>query len=102
MYERKTVTMDIMHKTILEYEIQFWKIANVLLLLSIDISPIHDIFQYSDFLIHNFHRILGHQMIAPRDEGYQYYPSARPPTAGELLDVGDHEVPDNASPVTQG
>ncbi|XP_072050535.1 protein FAM149B1-like isoform X2 [Amphiura filiformis] len=47
-------------------------------------------------------RILGRQLLKPGDEGYQYYPGNRPATAGELLDIADHEVPGNTSPIPQG
>lgn len=40
-------------------------------------------------------RILGSQLVAPSDEGFQLYPQEEPssPTTGVLLDIADHEVP---------
>ncbi|KAJ8022755.1 hypothetical protein HOLleu_37742 [Holothuria leucospilota] len=40
-------------------------------------------------------RILGMQLLPPGDDGFQLYPkdSTRPATAGELLDIGEHELP---------
>ncbi|XP_071830185.1 protein FAM149B1-like isoform X2 [Apostichopus japonicus] len=40
-------------------------------------------------------RILGMQLLPPGDEGFEVFPRdpSRPPTTGELLDIGEHELP---------